>query len=81
MACVHAVTAKASTTTKNFIALSSSVKSAKGERQQPPPFTWHQTEMESVQCPTQNISNLNELAGVAEGNYERIDGGALERSL
>jgi len=21
---------------------------------------------------------LNELAGVAEGNYERIDGGALE---
>jgi hypothetical protein len=38
MACVDAVTAKASTTTKNFIALSFSVKNAKGERLQPSPL-------------------------------------------
>jgi len=35
MACVDAVTAKASIITKNFIALSS-VKSAKGRKRQPP---------------------------------------------
>src|SRR5262249_7042074 len=36
MACVHAVTAKASATTKNFIALSSSVKSARDRKRQLP---------------------------------------------
>jgi hypothetical protein len=57
MACVHAVTAKASTTTKNFIALSSSVKNARAGSSNFAPSRGERTEMESVQGPTHNIAS------------------------